>query len=732
MDKIFIKPTAKEIILRGKPEDGQTDVFSYNYDSADANGLGSLFIIGHVQPTTEDTSYMINLVSSLAKREYYARPNAFPRDSFSKTLKKINEVLQDFFHDKNAKINIGIFAIAGENIFISRLGKFKIILARDSENIDILNNINLFSKEHIQEKEFSNIISGKVAPRDKIFAFYPGRSIIAREKNIKADLIKMGVDEFSEKLNAIRKDNENFLCAGIHISIDKHSEPAIIISPQPQELRKQPEVILAAKTAKASKEKPAITVQELPNVRPITEVTKPAAKTEQPPVIKTKPTPSVESKPEEDDLTKSNVYYPGSQSLSMEQSLQSKPTQLNPSPIIRPSEFSSAKKENFFSIILKKYKPSGVYIIGQQPFMNKSKLILAGSLVAVLIVGGVLAKLTFAPSLPIPGISNEEEKAANALLKQIQSQLELAKGYKDQNNIFEARRTLLDSLGSITTASADDEDVQSVKREVSSLLDEIDKAVDLSPTLLYQISPDSGKGSLLTSTKNKLLVYSSNPNEADSGFFLTATETGVEKVVKIAGFNPFYLVGGEKLAVMLSRAGNQIGSLVLKDGGFKTSPLTVSNSIINAYPYQDNLYMLASDGIYKIVDAVNGKTVAVNWLNKDVLLPPQPALITVDSKIYVITQNGYLAAYYKGDKQSEVNTSIPVSPEDAFMTTSGLTSLYLIDKKMGRIYVLNKSSGSLEKTIKLNNEQPLISASISDAGAVYLLTSDNKVWKIVP
>ena len=744
MDRVFIKPTTREIVLQGKPEDGQADVFSYNYEGSSSNNLGSLFIVGHVQPATEDTSYMINLVSSLAKREYYAQPDTLSKDSFSKTLKKINEVLQDFFRDKDTKINIGIFTVAGENIFISRLGKFKIVLARNNENIDILNNINLFNKEHIQEKEFSNIISGKIMPGDKIFAFYPGRSITARERNIKADLLKLGAEDFAEKLGAIRKDNENFLCVGIHISINKHSEPAIVIPPQPRELRSDNTEVILAKTTKTAG-KSAATLQELPSMRPskvnLPEKIKPIA-TEEPLSVKTKSTPSIESKFTEPP-PKSNVYYPGNQNVSVESPLQSKPNKPEPSPIIRPSEFSSAKKETFLNIIFKKYKPSGIYTMGRQPFMSKNKLILTASLTAVIIAVGILVKLTLMPSLPIPGIESKEDKAANAILKQAKSQLELAKGYKDQNNIFEARRTLLESLSLVATSTTQDEDLQTAKKELVTLLDEIDKAVNMSPSLLYQIAQEIGNGSLMTFAKNKLLVYSSDPTVADSGVILTTTENGVETTNKVSDFNPLYLIGGEKLAIMISKlsgphsAGgsseaSQIGSLTFKTGDFKTSSLAPSGTIINVYPYQDNLYLLVSDNIYKIIDAANGKNTAVSWLDKDVFLPPQPALITVDSKIYIMTKNGYLATYYKGNKQSEVNTSISVNSESSLLTTKESAFLYLVDKKMGRIYVLSKSSGSLEKTIKLNNDQSLVSTSISDSGTIYLLTADNKVWKVVP
>ena len=734
MERIIIKPTAKEIVFRGKPEEGHVDVFSYNYEGGGQNGLGSLFIVGQVQPATEDTSYMINLVASLAKREYYAQPDIAPKESFSKTLKKINEVLQDFFRNKDIKVNIGIFTVAGENIFISRLGKFKIILSRDNQNIDILNNINLFNKEHIQEKEFSNIISGRIAPQDKIFAFYPGRSIVAREKNIKADLLKLGADDFTEKLGTIRKNNENFLCAGIHISINKHTEPAIIIPPQPKELRSESPQAMLAKISKTTKEKLPIIAQELSNVvSPLKQSESPIPQSqEEPSLIKIKPaSPSQPLTPPTEDLNKSSVYYPGNQNLSAG-AQQSKSVEPEPPPLIRPSEFSSAKKENFLNIILKKYKPSGIYIIGQRPVFTKKKLILTVSLITAIVAAGITVKLTFLPSLPIPGIDSEQNKATNALLKQIQSKLEAAQAYKNQNNLLEARRALLDSLSSVATSNFQDKNLQKAKGELLSLLDQIDKAVDIAPNLLYQVSSEIGNASLLVFAKDKILVYASSLTEADSGTVLTTSESGVESTAKVANFNPLYLIGGNQLVVMINKVADKIASLTTKTGDVKTSSLALSGSVISVYPYQGNLYVLTSDGIYKINDADQGKSTPVSWLNKDVHLPPQPALIATDGKIFVISKSGYLTIYYKGDKRSEVNTSIPVDTESALLTTPESSFLYLVDKKMGRIYILNKSSGNLEKTVKLNNDQPLVSASISDSGTIYLLTSDNKVWKIAP
>ncbi|MDP3697266.1 MAG: hypothetical protein Q8R55_04555 [Candidatus Taylorbacteria bacterium] len=690
MERILIKPDSKEIVFRGKPEDGHVDVFSYNYEGSGATGLGGLFIVGQVQPATENTSYMINLVASLAKREYYAKIDTEPKEAFSKTLKKINEVLQDFFRNKDLKVNIGIFAISGENIFISRLGKFKILLVRDNQDIDILNNISLFNKEHIQDKEFSNIISGKLVPQDKLFAFYPGRSMLAREKNIKSDLAKMEADDISEKLRLIKKDNDNFLCAALHISINKYKEPAIISSPQPHELRKpeaqiqtpdiSPRPVLAKISRVTTKNSPppsehirstdlsisSSRAPQIPSVRPLDN---------KPDIIKTpvklapSPTPQIEIKPEQ-----SNVYYPGNKNLSNPISSPEQTPQQEQSPLMRPTEFSSAKKDNILDIILKKFRPSGVYIIGigQGRIFSKKKLALAGSLLAV-IVFAVIAKFTFAPflPLPVPGISSPEEKAADELIRRAEAGLESAKAQINQNNLLEARKTLRSYFEALDAQTQKTQQINKIEGEILATLDQLDKAVSSTPSLFQEVSQN---------LENDFQVWS----------FVWS----------------------------------------LAKGDIKTEEPDLAG--IGFYPYQDNLYILAADGIYKITDGLKGKTLTVAWLNKDVALPPNPVSLAIDSKVFIINEGGVLTTYYKGDKVAEVSTSIPADKGSALLTTQNSTFLYLVDKGLGRIYVITKEAGNLIKTIKLDNDEPIVDASMADDETIYLLSKDNKVWKVTP
>ena len=84
MEKIFLKPTQTEILVKGSPKEGHFDIFSYDYGSDNTKRkLGNLYIIGNAQQDIDDSdssalkdnmvgesdvTYVTNLIASLAKR----------------------------------------------------------------------------------------------------------------------------------------------------------------------------------------------------------------------------------------------------------------------------------------------------------------------------------------------------------------------------------------------------------------------------------------------------------------------------------------------------------------------------------------------------------------------------------------------------------------------------------------------------------------------------------------
>ena len=473
MDKVYIKPTSREILIKDSLKEGYFDIYSYDYHSDEhKRSLGSLYIIGNVnqasRPSKEkdyaqaqeissddapDVAYMVNLVASLAKREYYSKPNLIPREAFAATLKKINEIVDEFFKNKGAKINIGIFAVAGEDILISKLGKFKIILNRNNQIIDILNNITLFNKEHVEEKEFSNIITGKIHPGDKLLAFYPSRFITSREKSIRDHFTKLSLADFIDKIYTI-KSNRIVSCAALYIDISKVKEPTSAHRPQPHELKPKKLIIPAEniQLASATNDNPA----DLP-ISTAIEVDK----AELPPgdVHDIKP--------------KLSVIKPDM-------------------PKIIPSEFSSAKKETILGKFISKLRsfrrdrPYGR--IHNPAFAFKKQIAIAVPVIVLLAIGGWLVKSYIFISAEV----KEQRKVA----KQIEANIKSAQEKIDANDITAARQLLLSSLSESFTDG---------NQDLLNLLDRADNAVQANPVLVEQLPEDVvKKAAILDSELEKI------------------------------------------------------------------------------------------------------------------------------------------------------------------------------------------------------------------------------------
>ncbi|MBX4211789.1 MAG: hypothetical protein KW806_03320, partial [Candidatus Yanofskybacteria bacterium] len=427
MEKVFLKPSPQEILTKGATPDGHTDIFSYEPDTDAARSMGSLFVIGHVQHSTDDLAYAINLIAALAKREYYSHTESTPKEAFSLALKKINEVVEEFFQKQDVALNIGVFSIANEHLLISKLGKFKILLSRDGKNIDVLNNIQFFSKEPKQETQFSSVISGRILPSDKIFAFYPSAAIARKEKTMKSDFLKLDRDQFIEKLKTAKTAKGAIACAALYIDLNEIREEAIAPKLEPKEL--QEEVTLAEapkKTRKTVGDIPAIMESSAPMVEP--EASTPHPKLTRIPMVDQQPAIPQEV------------------------------------PRIIPSEFALAKKSSqvskIFQAMFTRFTPS-----------KKAVMILAGVVVVVTASWGVNKLFLASP----------EETQAKAAVEEALNALKVARTKVSQNDISGARSLLANTLVTLDsrTQSTSSTEATDIRQQLVKALDDLDQAQEM-------------------------------------------------------------------------------------------------------------------------------------------------------------------------------------------------------------------------------------------------------------
>lgn len=643
MEKITLKPIAHEISISGANPEGPADAFSYSSDEQDSTRmLGNLFVVGNISHPTDDLAYALNLIAALAKREYYARPGIAIKDAFSNTLRKVNEVVSELFENNGAKINMGIFAIADGSLLISKLGKFKLFLARSGGIVDVLNNVEHFEKDADGTgSQFSNIISGKVQEHDRLLALFPNRSLTTRERFVKSDFDKLDKDAFIAKLAAIREQKDTFSCAALYITVQKIREitaPAPSFVPEPQ----QQQVRFAQ-----------------------------APQHETPPIAQ--PT-----------------------SLGSEENI----------PRIIPSEFSLGRKK---SPVLAFFRRMGL------TDLNPRSRAIALAVMVTALIGGTL----FVRSLVTP---SEEEEALATVISDVRNQMKIAKTKVSQNEIPEARTLLSASLAQLNPFISGDGASTAAKEMRSELfveLDALDQAKLAEPQLAFDNSKEEAKISHIAA-QNGLYVY--RTTETIGTLSAVSTAAIADSVTVPA--NATALTGSDSLHTVIA------GTNAAAVKGQSVTPITLSTSLAHVEQFGDNLYGVANGTIMRVSGAAQGKGTASTWLKSGASLPADVVDIAIDGNIYAVTTTGTLLTYYKGERTGEVSTGLPVSPASQLFTGVDLPYVYILDTTLNRLYLVDKKSGSLFKTITFPEDHEVVTATVHPNGSLFYLTEDQKVWQV--
>lgn len=183
------KAAIRDILICSKSELAPfATAFSFPPENFEQQKFGTLFGIIKVDDFSENSSYVVNLLTSVIKKEYFGKPHHSPEESFEASLRKANLALAELVrHGATGwagKINFAAGAIERNNLHFACLGKASIFLIRGGEIAEI-------SAELEEEKEaeshplktFSNTSSGKLEIGDKlIFATHELTNIFSREE----------------------------------------------------------------------------------------------------------------------------------------------------------------------------------------------------------------------------------------------------------------------------------------------------------------------------------------------------------------------------------------------------------------------------------------------------------------------------------------------------------------------------------------------------------------------
>jgi len=170
-EKEWDKTVSEILVANEKDLRPYIEVLNFTPENIIQSQMGSLLAVFEIKSDDESSAYIVNFLSSVAKKEYFANPKKTSEESFESALNKINLALSEIAKHGNTqwlgKTDIAICAIEKNNICFSATGNARVILARGGALTDITHGL-APKGEPYPLKTFTDTASGKLKEGDKI------------------------------------------------------------------------------------------------------------------------------------------------------------------------------------------------------------------------------------------------------------------------------------------------------------------------------------------------------------------------------------------------------------------------------------------------------------------------------------------------------------------------------------------------------------------------------------
>lgn len=264
-----LEPSFNNILVCEKKEHRPfLEILIEKPENVSRQNLGVLFGIFQIDDRSEDSSYVVNYLISIIKKEYFSRVNRGPVENFEATLHKANLALAKLAAHENiswiGKINAVCAVIEKNNLLLSQTGNVSAFLLRGSTITEITENP-ADTPDSNPLKTFQDIISGKIEKTDKlIFSTKEIFDIFSLEE-IKKSALKFSTEDFVRFLNtALVNELDN--AAALIIAIDEKEIADVAALPEKkiQKLNAFSQMAFRKKTPPKNPENTEIAREKLP------------------------------------------------------------------------------------------------------------------------------------------------------------------------------------------------------------------------------------------------------------------------------------------------------------------------------------------------------------------------------------------------------------------------------------------------------------------------------------
>lgn len=188
----------------GRSQEPYVIAFHYASDNVSGSALGTLFGFFEVEIHDQDAAYIVNVLASFAKKEYFTNPRRSPVESFEATLHKINVALAEIVKNGNVSwlghLHGALGAVSENTLHFSVAGEGEIYLAREAALRSISTGLADTESEPHPLKTFTEISSGDLFDGDLIFALSPSIWSLFSPEDLQRSLNRLGPAGFEQFL----------------------------------------------------------------------------------------------------------------------------------------------------------------------------------------------------------------------------------------------------------------------------------------------------------------------------------------------------------------------------------------------------------------------------------------------------------------------------------------------------------------------------------------------------
>jgi len=662
------------------------DSFCYEPVNIYERRLGGLYMIGLLKSILPKNQRLVEKLAKAIKNNYYRASLQTPEIAIKDSLKLANEFLDKVVQKGNVrwlgKLDFAVISLKDFKLNFSKVGQIKVMVARNSELIDIDQKINSDDMEPYPLKIFSNMVSGKLARKDTVLVLTQDIYDLFKKEGMLEEITNL--QPFSEK--------------GLRDILDKNKEKLVDTYGILLAIVLTKEEVVGKKSTISPEVMKEFSLKELcaPFLEKIKSIKKPEISLSS---LKKK---AKESAPEDvGSSLKEKIKIP-KVNLSF----------LNPVKEFFQNRFQGAK--GLTSSTYSKLKDS---------VFNKN-LVLIASLIILLGVASFFSNIEERQKMEsfsqeLQEIKGNLEKADSFLILKDTQPEATSRANELLQQAFDQASSLYEKTAGLPKRFR--EEVSSVKETVTTRLFELNSLQNIEdPQIVYRFEKREYVPQQLSLLNNNL--YFSNPL-ANNIFLLKETgetvilETGEEKI-KLSTPIQARVVFFSSPESMFSVEGENVDS-------FSVEPPYSDFSFSSLSAFNDHLYFLDGEKGQIIKYASRG---GLSWSSPELWLESQETKlveadsITIDGSIWVLKDNSIME-YFAGSLKRTLDFEIFPVPKDfsRIFTTPDLNHLYIIEPGQKRVVVLAKN-GELIQQFQSEKFDNLLDIAVSeDENDIYLL-----------